>query len=491
LINILKKHEHKKIDLTREYYFKVVMRYIARNKATTSANKELMKSIHVNLGALMLEDNKNVGACLNGKEDAPIQAETKILLDSLRKVLSPGDVNYVLEFITKLTSKSYLNDYLSMVNRIEIVLDKSPIKTVLTTVTRKEQIDHAEYLKQLAEAELSVVNNKFTAAWVKSIFDGADIAGDATVLTGLNLNVVKKIAAIFIQSANPVKQVVDFQTLVTNASGLLQLHEYLTNFIEPVADIKPGSYEQVFAAAEFAMTPELQAYDPAAMVKLVKEFKTGKQHIADLVAQQSQASSQKINKNIDECVANALINSVYRALQLSASPKNLETNRRVLEKLHKLVDTHDSLTNVIHFVISVFDQFENNWARGSDLQRNSLDICLLQLLFNTGTPKGLFESTLAEIQAAYPAHRPSKGVQMSKFPLSDLQGDMVLWLAAPSAGNALRLNHQNCQIVREQTKLNLHSLHSMLQRFKMDATMNVGANSQAEVEEINIFSLIA
>jgi acetolactate synthase small subunit len=319
LINILKKPELKKIDSTREYHFKIVMRYIARNKTTTSTSKELMKLIHINLGAVMLEDSKNIGAYLNGKEDAPIQTDAKILLDSLRKVLSPGDVNYVLEFINKITQQFYFNDYQNLLARIAVVLANNPIKTVLTNVTTKEQADHDDYYKQLAEVDLLGVNNTYTvelvAKAIKLIFDGTENAGAAPFLAGLNLNLVNKIASIFIKSINPIKRLVDLQTIVTNATNLLQLHEYITNFIGPVADIQPGSYEELLAGNEFAMSPELKAHKPANIVKLAKALEIGKQQIANFVANQEQVMSQKINKNIDIYVANALINSVYRALQ--------------------------------------------------------------------------------------------------------------------------------------------------------------------------------
>jgi hypothetical protein len=474
LINVLKKPDGKKVDLTREYYFKLIMRYIARNKTTRNPSKEIMKAIRLNLGVIFLEHAQNISDFMNAKPGVEIQADAKILVESLRKLLTHADVNLVLALLNQLCEVNFYNEYQNLSDRLKQTLDNNPaFNSVFYHLTVEEQKVETEYQKQIAGIDQLVEGKQYTSAlvseFIQNLFNGVDSTLQAPYLATHELNFIKKIAKVFAQAATPVKKVGALQIIVAKATNVLQAHEYITSFVGPVAEIQAGSVEELLTVAELDLPVELQAYDPAAIVSLMKQLGTDEKKLASLNAEKLAVSARQLDMQVDNCVASALINTVYRALQLSAAAKNKEINKAILEKLDELVECHvikPDLNAVVGFIIEIFDQLEKKWLRGYELQINSLDTCLLQLLFNTGTPKGIFNSSLVEIQAAYPG--AGKDALTSKFPLSDLQGEVALWLSAPAAGKPPRLSYQHCQWVREQAKLNLLNLQFLLDSRNMN-----------------------
>ena len=210
---------------------------------------------------------------------------------------------------------------------------------------------------------------------------------------------------------------------------------------------------------------------------------------------------------LEQCLVSALINHLYRALQMLDSPTGINyfgimhffhhgANRKkyILEELNSLMITAGnslSLSTVVMQISRLFEGHVNVGRSGAGLHTNSFDTFLLQFLYNEATPKGLFRSSLAEIFETYPltrmlAQRQAPGL-WTAADLEQVQnervstagnpthmGTVVTWLKGPSSNNSLRLLVSSRQRIREEAKLYLYTLCTLVDDFKIGKAL-VGA----------------
>jgi hypothetical protein len=205
--------------------------------------------------------------------------------------------------------------------------------------------------------------------------------------------------------------------------------------------------------------------------------------LAAILAKKKQLEVYIISENIDADVASVLKNSFARALQSINDPQDVhwwgipnwmhhgENRKETISVTLGEISTL-SLQDLVTKIITLFETHSNMGKYGEGLHTNSFDTRLLQLLYNEGTPVGLFRAKLIDIQAVVKESVAKGHSAMVTIPLTDLKGEVVSWQQGPDS-NPARMSKQLRQEIRDTAKQNLQDLVTLLSVYKKACEKNL------------------